>query len=187
GALKVGAHEQRVAALLLEPAGELARRRRLTGALQAGEQHDRRWLRCVGDAQVLAAEGVDQLLVDDLDDLLRRTQALREVEADGLFLDAGDDTLNDAKVDVGFEQGQADLPQDLVDLWLTERAAAAEVLEDRVEAIGKCVEHRRSQATPGTGLRRRGPRPPAARRHPAPEARTDRRARGRARPPDGRP
>ena len=37
-ALEVGADEQGVAALLLEPAGQLAGRCRLTGALQAGEQ-----------------------------------------------------------------------------------------------------------------------------------------------------
>ncbi len=43
GALEVGADEQRVAALLLEPAGELAGVRRLTGALEARHQHDRRW------------------------------------------------------------------------------------------------------------------------------------------------
>ncbi len=44
-ALQVGADEQRVAALLLEPAGELGRGGRLAGALQPGEQHDRRRLR----------------------------------------------------------------------------------------------------------------------------------------------
>ena len=42
GALEVGADEQRVAALALEPAGQLGRVGGLTGTLEAGEQHDGR-------------------------------------------------------------------------------------------------------------------------------------------------
>ena len=45
GALEVGADQQRVAALRLEPAGELGGVGGLARALQAGHQHDRRRLR----------------------------------------------------------------------------------------------------------------------------------------------
>ena len=69
-ALEVGADEQRVAALGLEPAGQLGRRGRLARALQTGHQHDRRRAAGVGDLQRLAAEDAGQLAVDDLDDLL---------------------------------------------------------------------------------------------------------------------
>src|SRR5436190_2242357 len=59
GALEVGADEQRIAALLLEPTGELARVRRLAGALEARHQHDCRRTRGVGDADRLATERLD--------------------------------------------------------------------------------------------------------------------------------
>ena len=47
GPLQVGADEQRVPALLAEPAGELGRGGRLARALQSGEQDDGRRLRGV--------------------------------------------------------------------------------------------------------------------------------------------
>ena len=89
GALEVGADEERLAALLLEPAGELGRVRRLARALEAGHEDDRRRLRRVGDLDGLAAEGVDQGLVDDLDDLLGRVERLRQLRADGRVLAPG--------------------------------------------------------------------------------------------------
>ena len=66
-------------ALLLEPQRELARQRRLTGALQAGQHDDGR--RLLGEPQPpgLAAEDADQFLVDDLDDLLSGVQRLRDL------------------------------------------------------------------------------------------------------------
>ena len=58
----------------------------------------------------------DQLLVDDLDDLLRRAERLGELRADAALPDAGDEVPDDLEVDVGLEQGEADLAEDLVDV-----------------------------------------------------------------------
>ncbi len=122
-ALEVGAHQQRVASLLLEPAGQLGRGRRLAGTLQAGQQHDRRRPRGVGDPQRLAAERLDQLVVDDLDDLLARREALGQVRARPAPPSPDRLTVpDDEQVDVGLEQGHADLPQRLVDVVLAEAA-----------------------------------------------------------------
>ena len=66
-------------ALLLEVHGQLAGQGGLAGALQAGEQdHGRRVL---GELQPtgLAAEQLDELLVDDLDDLLGGVQRARDL------------------------------------------------------------------------------------------------------------
>src|SRR5439155_4913603 len=141
GALEVGAGEKWVAALLLEPAGELGRRRRLAGALKTRHEHDRGRPRGIGDLERLAAEGLHELVVHDLDDLLRRREALRQVGADALLLDASDEALYDLEVDVGLEQREPDLAQDLVDLGLAHTAAASQAREDRVEAVGEGVEH----------------------------------------------
>ena len=48
-----------------------------------------------------------------------------------------DEALDDLEVDVGLEQGEADLAQDLVDVGLGEAAPAAEACEDAVETIGE--------------------------------------------------
>ena len=57
--------------------------------------------------------------------------------------DAGDDVAGDADVDVGLEQGGADLAQDLVDVGLGQATLAAEPLDDAFEAVGEVVEHAR--------------------------------------------
>jgi hypothetical protein len=87
GSLQVGADHQRLAALTLEPTGQLGRVGRLTRTLQAGHQDDRRRTTGVGDLQRLAAEQGGQLVVDDLDDLLPRVERLAELGADRLLAD----------------------------------------------------------------------------------------------------
>ena len=57
GPLEVGADEERVAALALEPAGQLGRVGRLARALEAGHQHDRRRAGGVGDLQASRRRG----------------------------------------------------------------------------------------------------------------------------------
>ena len=50
--------------------------------------------------------------------------ALRQLLADAPLADAGDQVLDHLEVDVGLEQGEADLAQDLVDVGLGEAALA---------------------------------------------------------------
>ena len=56
-------------------------------------------------------------------------------------------SADDAEVDVGLEQGEADLAEDLVDVGLAEAALAAEALEDPVETVGQRLEHAVGQRT----------------------------------------
>ena len=85
----------------------------------------------------LAAEGGGQLLVDDLDDLLGRVQRLGEVLADGPLPDAGLEAADHPEVDVGLEQGEADLAEDLVDVGLGQASLAPEAREDAVETVAE--------------------------------------------------
>ena len=140
-ALEVGANEQHVAALRLEPAGQLAAVGGLAGSLEAGHQDDRGRLRVELDAQRLAAERRDQLGVHDLDDLLRRVEDLREIGPDARLADAVDEVAHDDEVHVGLEQRNSDLAQHLVDLGFAQPPAALEPGEDGVESIGEAVEH----------------------------------------------
>ena len=150
GALEVGADEQRITALGLEPAGQLGRRGGLAGALQTGHQHDGRGPAGVGDLQRLAAENAGEFAIDDLDDLLARIEHLRSGRPDRLGADAVDDLAGHADVDVGIEQGGPDLAQDLLDVGFGEPALAAQALDDPVEAGGESLEHfaRRVPAAP---------------------------------------
>ena len=107
--LQVGAHEQWLPALALEPASQLGAIGRLAGTLKSGHQHHGGWATGIRDLEGLATEHGGELGVDDLDDLLAGIERLAERDADGLLADAGDDVADDADVDVGLEQRGADL------------------------------------------------------------------------------
>ena len=79
--------------------------------------------------------------MDGLDDLLAGIERLRAGGADGVLADAVGDRADDGDVDVGLEQGRADLLHHLVDIGLGEAALAAESLDDPVEPVGEAVEH----------------------------------------------
>ena len=141
GPLEVGTDEERTATLLLEQARQLRRRGGLARTLQARHHHDRRRLRRDRQLAGGAAERGHQLFVDDLDDLLRRAQALRDLRALRALLDPVDEVAGDAHVDVGLEQRDAQLTRDFVDVLVGELAAAAQLAEDAVETVGERLEH----------------------------------------------
>ncbi len=139
--LEVGAHQQRTPVLALEQLGQLRRGGRLPGTLQPGHHHDARRLRCGGQLAGGAAEGLDELLVDDLDHLLRGAEALGDLGTLGALLHPPDEIAGDDDVDVGLEQCDPQLAADLVDLLVGELPAAAELGEDAVETVSEGVEH----------------------------------------------
>ena len=87
------------------------------------------------------AEQREHLVAHDADDLLRRRQAPQDVFADRLGAHALDERLDDAEVDVRFEQRQPDLAQRRVDRLLGEPCFAAERLEDVLQAGAERFEH----------------------------------------------
>ena len=78
--------------------------------------------------------------------------------------DPADEGPHDPEVDVGLEQGQADLAQDLVDVGVAQPAPAPQAGEDGVEAVGEGVEHAVGQGTRRRPLGRPGGRGPGASR-----------------------
>ena len=127
--LQVSRDQQRRMALVLQPLAELSGQRGLAGALQA-RQHDHR-RRTLGEAQrpSLAAEDRDQLLVDDLDDLLRRVQRGMNLGAVSALLYCCDEVLDHAQVDVRLEQGEPDLARGRVDVGIGQPRLAAQIAE----------------------------------------------------------
>ena len=65
----------------------------------------------------------------------------RIVRADGLFADARDEVLDDLEVDVGLEEGEADLAHGGIDVGFADPAAAGQGAEGLAQALAEAVEH----------------------------------------------
>ncbi len=131
GAVDVDGDEHGAVAALFEPLGELGGGGGFAGALEAGHEDDGGGLRGgleLGD--VLAEEG-DELVVDDLYDLLGGREGGGDLGAQGLGADVLDELRDDGEVDVGLEEGEADLAHGVGDVFVGDGALAAEVLKER--------------------------------------------------------
>jgi hypothetical protein len=73
--------------------------------------------------------------------VLLRRQAAQDLLVDRPLADAVDERFDDAKVDVGFEQREADLAQRGIDRVLGQPGVAAEGAEDLLQARAQRVEH----------------------------------------------
>ena len=113
----------------LEPLGELAGEGGLAGALEAGEHDDGGPGLCQPDAAGLAAEDLNELLVDDLDDLLAGVQCPGDLGAERALTDLAGELPHHGHGNVGVQQGPADLADCGVDVGLGEAALATEILE----------------------------------------------------------
>ena len=141
GAVHVGRHQIGTHLLLAQQIGDLARRSGLTGALQAHQHDDRRLLALQVQARGLATKQAHQFLMNDLDDLLRRADALDEFLPQALLADVLHKVLDDLEVDVGLQKGKAHLAQAGLDIFFRQLAASAEGAEHTGKAIGKAFEH----------------------------------------------
>ena len=124
--MHVNADEHHLLLFLVdEPFRELGGRGRLTGALQAREHDDYRWLRTKIERDRFGAEDLHKLTVDDLDELLPRSKALAHLFAERARSHALDKRLYDGQRDIGFEQGEPHLPQSVLDIGFGQPALAA--------------------------------------------------------------
>ena len=160
GALKIGGDEPgRLPFALSQVERELGRGGGLARALEAAEEdHDGR--SAEDELRVARAHELGELLVDDLDDLLTGLEPLEHVLAGGPLAHGGDELLDDLEVDVGLEQGEADLARRARDGLLVEAGLAPEVAESVLEPVRERVEHGLS-AYPAPGHALFGHRPRA--------------------------
>ena len=89
-----------------------------------------------------AAQELDELVMDDLDHLLRGRDRGGDFLAARLLLDARAELLRDLEVDVGLEQCAAHLTHPLGDHRVVEDPPAAEAREGAVQLGAELVEHR---------------------------------------------
>ena len=133
GTLQVGGNQPRRLALVLSQVQrELGARRRLARSLQATDEDDGRRT-AEDELRVGVAHERGQLLVDDLDDLLSRVEALEHVVAESARAYTLDEALRDLEVDVRLEQREADLAHRLRDRLLVEPLGAPDVAEHRLQ------------------------------------------------------
>ena len=138
----VGGDEQRMVALLHEPGPELGRGRRLARALQPGHEDDGGQARRGLEARrLLSAEQRHHLVAHDPDDGLGGGEALEDFLAGGLGAHALQEILGDLEVDVGLEEGEADLAQGGIDVRLGQGPLPAEGAEHPFELVAESVEH----------------------------------------------
>ena len=87
------------------------------------------------------AEHLDERVVDDLDDLLARSDRAQNLLADRLLGRLVDELAHHRQRHVGLEQGDPDLAHRPAHVGLGQRAAAAQPVEDGAEAVAQTVEH----------------------------------------------
>ena len=97
--------------------------------MQTGHQNHRGRLRGEFEARRVLAQERNQLVADDLDDLLGGREGGEHLGPHGFNANLLDQVADYVEVDVGFEQGHANLAQGLADGFFGERALAAEGLE----------------------------------------------------------
>ena len=127
----VGRDQQRVVAAGLQPAPELGGGGGLAGSLKTGHEHDRGRLGRDLDLHRSAApqEG-DHLVTHDPQDRLVGAEALQDVLAGRLLADSFEKLLDHAEVHVGFEQGEANLPQRRIHVGFGQSALTTQRPED---------------------------------------------------------
>src|SRR3990172_3307846 len=103
--------------------------------------------------------------MDDLDDLLGRSEALGDFRPDRPVFDAAEQVTRHADVHVRLEQGQPDLAQGCVDVALAQPSLPAQTGKDVIQPIREGLEHTtssvedaRALAIPATRARRDEPR-----------------------------
>ena len=83
----------------------------------------------------------DQFVVNDLDHLLARGQALQDLGSDSTLPDLFYEILDDLEVDVGLKQGKPHFAERLLDVLLGHDTLTAELLENLFQLVGKTIEH----------------------------------------------
>ena len=103
-------------AVVLQVRREFAGQCGLASALQAGEHDDGGSGLGELDLPGLTTEDLDEFLMHDLDDLLRRVQRARDLRRQCALLDARGERANDRQRDVGFKQSGTDFANGRVDI-----------------------------------------------------------------------
>jgi hypothetical protein len=90
---------------------------------------------------ILLTEQADQFIVDDFDHLLARLDRLDDLIAEGLSLDPFNEIAGHTELDIGVQQGEADVAQGITHVRLGDFSEPAEIAEDVLELAAQGIEH----------------------------------------------
>jgi len=133
GAVEVERDEEGAAAFLLQTEGELGGGGGLSGSIQPAEEDVAGGVEI--DGRLVSAEEVGELVLEDFDDLLAGLDRFYDVGSLGFDGDVGEEIFHHAELDIGLEEGEADVAECLGDIFVRDFSDAAEVTESFVEAI----------------------------------------------------
>ena len=128
GAIDVHRDQHGAVPAFLQPCGQFACGGGFARSLKSGHQDNRR-RRAEPQLGGIAAQDLDQFIVNDLDYLLRRRERRHYFLANRFCLDLVNELLDHFEVDVRLQQRHADFLKRLLDVFLAQLALAAQVLE----------------------------------------------------------
>ena len=133
GAINIAGNQQGITPLTLHQAGKLASVGGLTCTLEAHQHHHSRPIGVEGDVLGIGAHELDQFLVDDLHDHLRRGKRLQYIRADTALSNCFGKILADLIADVSLQQGHADFAHGFLHVCLFQPALAAKLFEGIID------------------------------------------------------
>src|SRR5213593_4756921 len=133
-------------ALLAKVARELGGGGRLARAVETDEHDDDGRRPAEVERRGRAAERLDQLAVDQLDEVLLRREAAEHLLAEGVAFDRLDEVADDADVDVGLEKREPHVAERVFDVALRDPPLALQLAEERVELLAEGFEHQERAA-----------------------------------------
>jgi hypothetical protein len=139
-AMKVGGDEEWLTSLFEEEAGQFPTGGGFTGAVEPHQENAGR-IPAELNGGMGRAEETDHFILDDLDDLLARLDALDDFLTEGLGFDLLDEIAGDFELDIGFEQRHAHLTQGVANVGLGDFAQAAQVAEGGLQFAAERIEH----------------------------------------------
>ena len=137
GAAQVERYHRGPVAIALGEQGQLHRSGGLAGSLNADEHDGRGRGGRVEKALGVPAEQLDELGVHRLDDLLRRGEAGRDLDADQARTNVLDELLDHLEVDVGLEQCQPHLAQRRLHVFGAKDAPPRDLLQGCGEPVSE--------------------------------------------------
>lgn len=139
GAIEVEGDEDGAFALFFEPVGELGGGGGFAGAVEADHEDALGGLQVQGRGA--AAEDFDEFVVEDFDDLLAWGDGAEDFLAHGFGFDGFEEVFGDLEIDVGLEEGEADVLHGVGDIRLADAAEPAQFFEGVFEFVGEEREH----------------------------------------------
>ena len=136
-----GGHQGLALHHLGEPLGDFRRGRGFARALQTDHHDGDRRRRIEVDRVGGRPQGLDQLVMDDLDHHLAGRDRLDHLDADGALFELVDEAAHHVEGDVGLQEGAADFARRRIHVGSRQGTPPRQAVENAGKPFGQAVEH----------------------------------------------